>query len=169
MGRGIPQTAPKFLSPVAFADADRPAAFVPLARKGSLVDLPSWLFHKDEWVSRHPVFDGLPVGLMDYTFYGGIIPGNAWSSEQQTPAEAVAGAINTSTGYSSGLTLAIHRLGAGGFILSTLRIRETLGANPVAERLLRNLLRYAGRDAGRPVEPLPADFAETLAAIGYVH
>ena len=37
----------------------------------------------------------------------------------------------------------VYRLGAGCFVLNTLRVRENLGPNPVAERLLRNLLRYA--------------------------
>ena len=60
---------------------------------------------------------------------------------QDVPAEAVAGSINTAIGYSSGLTVAVYKLGAGRFTLNTLRIRENLGNDPVAERLLRNMLR----------------------------
>jgi hypothetical protein len=62
----------------------------------------------------------------------------------------------------------VHNLGAGHFILNTLRIRETLGKDPVAERLLRNMLRYAARDAGKPLADLPADFKAQLKAMGYV-
>ena len=56
---------------------------------------------------------------------------------------AVAGAIKASQDYSSGLMLAVYESGAGRFILNTLLIRENLGSNPAAERLLRNLLNYA--------------------------
>jgi len=37
----------------------------------------------------------------------------------------------------------VHALGHGKLILNTLRIRENLGVDPVAERLLRNMLNYA--------------------------
>jgi hypothetical protein len=36
-------------------------------------------------------------------------------------------------------------------VLSTLRIRERLEVDPVAERLLRNMLRYAGSEAKVPL------------------
>ena len=98
-----------------------------LAKKGSLTALPSWLYHKDEWAKTHPIFDGLPAGgLMDYTFYREIISDVAWTG-QDTPAEVVAGATNTSIDYSAGLTVSVHTLGAGQFILNSLLIRENLG------------------------------------------
>jgi len=49
----------------------------------------------------------------------------------------------------------------------TLVIREHLGEDPVAERLLRNMLRHATRDLNKPVAELPVDFGKTLDAIGY--
>jgi len=55
----------------------------------------------------------------------------------------MAGAIKASQDYSSGLMLAVYESDAGRFILNTLLIRENLGSNPAAERLLRNLLNYA--------------------------
>jgi hypothetical protein len=79
---------------------------------------------------------------MDYTFYREIIPDTVLVG-QDPPTEAVAGAIKASQDYSSGLMLAVYERGAGRFILNTLLIRENLGSNPVAERLLRNLLNYA--------------------------
>ena len=57
--------------------------------------------------------------------------------------------------------------GAGQFILNTLRIRDNLGTVPQAERLLRNMLRFAARDATQPLAGLPADFQEQLKAVGY--
>jgi hypothetical protein len=129
--------------------------------------LPSWLYHKDEWSKRHPIFEGMPTGgLMDYTYYREIISDSAWVG-QDVPDEIVAGATNTSIDYSAGLCLTVNHLGAGRFILNTLHIRENLTTSPVAERLLRNLLRYAGRDVQEPLAALPADFDSRLREMGY--
>ena len=79
----------------------------------------------------------------------------------------VAGSINTAMRIHSGLTVAVYNLGAGRFTLNTLRIRENLGSDPVAERLLRNMLRHAARDVNQPPADLPADFDAQLKAMGY--
>ncbi len=132
-----------FLSPEVFRKGNELTGWVPLENKGTLTDIRGWLYLKDEWAKQHPIFDGLPAGgLMDYTFYRELIPDVVWSG-QDPPAEVVAGAIKTSQGYSSGLLVAVYNLGVGRFILNTLRIRENLDSHPVAERLLRNMLRYA--------------------------
>jgi hypothetical protein len=155
-----------FLSPSIFRRGDQSVGWLPLAHKGSLAEMRSWLYLKDEWAKRHPIFDGLPCGMMDLTFYRELIPDHAWAG-QDPPAEAIAGAINTAQGYSSGLLVASYSLGAGRFVLNTLRIRENLGQHPAAERLLRNMLRYAARDAQKPPAELPADFDAQLKAMGY--
>jgi hypothetical protein len=155
-----------FLSPSVFAKGDQPTALVPLAKKGALTWLPSWLYHKDEWTKKHPIFEGLPSGgLMDYLFYREMIRDSAWVG-QDVPAEVVAGAINTANNYSAGLTVSVNNLGAGRFILNALLIRENLN-HPVADRLLLNMLRYAARDVGKPLTELPADFDAQMKAIGY--
>ena len=157
-----------FLSPDVFAEGEEPLAWLPLANKGTPTVIAGWLYLKDEWAKRHAIFDGLPAGgLMDYAFYREIIPDAVWSG-QDPPAEAVAGAIKSSQDYSSGLLVSVYELGAGRFILNTLLIRENLGQHPAAERLLRNMLRYAARDAERPPAELPADFEAQLRAIGYL-
>jgi hypothetical protein len=156
-----------FLSPEVFAKGDQPLGWLPLVNKGTWGPIPSWLYLKDEWAKNHPIFDGLPAGgLLDYTFYREIIPDAVWSG-QDPPAEAVAGAIKSSQDYSSGLLVSVYNLGAGCFILNTLRIRENLGRHPAADRLLVNLLRYAGREVNKPLADLPADFDEQLKAMGY--
>lgn len=156
-----------FLDPRVFHRHDRPTAWLPAANKGNVAGLPAWLYHKDDWCKLHPIFDGLPSpGLMDYTYYRDLIPDQAFVG-QDPPAEAVAGGINASQGYSSGLTLAVYDLGAGHFILNTLRIRETLGTHPAADRLLRNLLRYASRDAAKPLAPMSSEWEESIKRLGY--
>ncbi len=156
-----------FLSPSVFAKGDQAYGYVPLANKGSVAVLPSWLYHKDEWCKKHPIFDGLQSGdLMDYTFYREVIPDTAWVG-QQPPAEVVAGAFNSSLDYSAGLMVAVHKLGEGRFVLNTLLIRETLLHNPVAERLLRNMLIYGTGDLDKPLTNVPDDFGAQLQAMGF--
>jgi len=156
-----------FLCPEAFKKGKDAAGWVPLANKGRLANMASWVYLKDEWTKRHPIFDGLPAGgLMDYTFYREVIPDLVWAG-QDAPQEVVAGAINTSLAYGSGLLVSAHKLGAGHFILNTLRIRDNLGKDPVAERLLRNMLNYAAKQAAQPLAELPAGFEEQLRKLGY--
>jgi hypothetical protein len=132
-----------FLSPHVLEKGDQPLGWLPLENTGTATPIRGWLYLKDEWAKRHPIFDGLPAGgLMDYTFYREIIPDTVLAG-QDPPAEAVAGAIKASQDYSSGLMVAVYNYGSGRFILNTLLIRENLDANPAAERLLRNLLNYA--------------------------
>ena len=103
---------------------------------------------------------------MDHTYYREIISKSAWMG-QDVPAEVVAGMIDTSCGYNSGLSVAVFRLGEGRLTLNTLRIRENLGQDPVAERLVRNMLRHAAKDVTKPLADLPAGFDQQLKALGY--
>ncbi|MBM3498962.1 MAG: glycoside hydrolase family 2 [Armatimonadetes bacterium] len=156
-----------FLCPEVFRRGDDSAGWLPLATKGAVRGIHSWLYQKDDWAKRHPVFEGLPAGgLMDAVYYREIVPDLVMSG-QTPPSEAVCGAIKASQDYDSGLMVAAWNLGAGRFLANTLWVRESLGASPAAERLLRNMLRWAGRDAGKPAAELPADFETALAEIGY--
>jgi hypothetical protein len=156
-----------FLSPSVFRRGDDSTGWLPLENKGNVSKLMGWLYHKDEWAKTHPVFEGLPSGgMMDYAFYREIIPEIVFAG-QDPPTDAIAGANNASFDYSSGLMLAEYRLGAGRFFLNTLPIREQLSTSPVAERLLRNLLRHAAGEASQPVADLPTDFDQQLKTLGY--
>lgn len=156
-----------FLAPEVFQKGNDPVGWLPLAKKGTFAEIKSWLYLKDEWAKRHPIFEGLPSGgLMDPIFYREIIPDTAWIG-QDPPLEAVAGAIKASEDYTSGLMVSVYSLGSGRFILSNLLIRENLGTQPVAERILRNLIRYAARESLKPPTALPADFETQLQKLGY--
>ena len=156
-----------FLVPEVFQKNDKTTYWLPLANKGTRYPLDNWLYHKDDWAKNHPIFDGLPAGcILDHTVYREVLPNTVWGG-QDLPAEVVAGSINTALGYSSGLTVAVYKLGAGRFTLNTLHIREHLGNDPVAERLLRNILRHAARDTHQPLADLPVDFEAQLKAMGY--
>jgi len=55
----------------------------------------------------------------------------------------------------------------GRFVPNTLWIREQLGRDTVAERLLRNLIRYAAVHAAGATADLPPSFNEQIKAFGY--
>ena len=125
-----------------------------------------WLYHSDEWAKRHPIFEGLQAGgLMDYSYYRELIPDVVFAGIEPA-TDPVAGGINASWGYQSGLIVAVYRFGAGEFILNSLLIREHLGAHPAADRLLLNLLRFAARNTGKPPAELPNDFEAQLKPLG---
>jgi hypothetical protein len=131
------------LDPGVFKQGADSADLSALGMKGKLVKLPNVILIADYWAKRHPIFDGLPSGgLMDYGFYRDIISNLAWDREN-APGEAVAGGIVSSPMYASGLSVSVDSLGSGRVILNTLKIEANLGADPAAERLLRNLIRYA--------------------------
>ena len=156
-----------FLDQAVFDKPGQPTGWLPLANKGGIGKSLHIVYHPDQWTKRHPIFDGLPTGrIMDYTYYREIVPDPTFVG-LDPPPEAVAGGITTSYGYFSGLYVAVYDFGAGRFILNTLFIREHVGEDPVAERLIRNMLRYATRDLDKPVAELPVDFDKTLDAIGY--
>ncbi|OPZ95364.1 MAG: hypothetical protein BWY71_02261 [Planctomycetes bacterium ADurb.Bin412] len=96
-----------------------------------------------------------------------MTPTNAWVSTERIPEEVLAATIDASFGYNSGLLLSRYSLGAGEFFLNVYPIRQRLGGDPVAERMLRNLLNYAGRNISQPLSALPADFEDEMKKIGY--
>jgi hypothetical protein len=139
----------------------------PLAAKPSIGDVPTWYFRADHWAKTHSIFDGLPCGgILDYTFYREILSARVFAG-LQPPIEAVSGALDTSEGYHSELLVSVHNLGEGRFFLNSLKIRENLGQVPVAERLLRNMLNYAGRDRDKKLAELSSNFDERLRSMGY--
>lgn len=151
-----------FLTTDTYSRGQQSTGWLPLKTKGNVSGIARWLYHADEWAKRHPIFDGLQAGgLMDYGYYRELIPDVVFAGLEPA-ADPVAGSINASWGYQSGLLVAVYQLGAGEMILNSLRIRENLGQVPQAERLLRNLLRFAARDADEPLAPLPGDFAARL-------
>ncbi len=169
MARIIQGSAVVFLCSEVFADGEQPTRWLPLSGKGGFAS-GSDLYIRDEWTKQHPIFDGLPCGgLMDYTFYREIIGPLAFAG-QDPPTEIAAGAIRAAihpSGYASGCLTSTYRAGAGMFVLNTLRVRKMLNINPVAERLLRNMLNYGARDCDKPLAGLPSDFEHQLKVIGY--
>ncbi|MFV2068342.1 MAG: glycoside hydrolase family 2 protein [Pirellulales bacterium] len=153
-----------FLDPRLFAEEDHPTRWLPLKEKGTLraINVVGGFYRADDWAKNHPIFAGLPCGgIMDYLFYREILPQTAFV-DIELPSEAVCGGIRATGGnaadhYASGLHVSVHPLGAGRFILNNLKIRENLGKDPAAERLLRNMLIYASNPTDQAPKNLPSD------------
>ena len=60
--------------------------------------------------------------------------------------------------------MAVYWLGAGRFLVNTLQIHENLGEVRQADRLLRNMLRFAASDAAQPLAELRPTFHQSLKA-----
>lgn len=131
-----------FLSLDPFAEGDDATRFLPFEERGIRNQLPNWLYHKDDWAKRDPAFDGLPTAeALDYVFYREMIPVKTFNGQKPEPDRAIAGAFSTQLGYDSGLSMAEWKLGEGTMTISTWLIQENLPRHPIAERMLRNLLR----------------------------
>ena len=156
-----------FLFPDVFKAGTNAVGWLPQANKGKLGTSRGWLYRPDHWTKRHPFFEGLPSGgLMDYTFYRSLIP-DVWWKGLDAPSELAAAGIDASFNYDAGVLLAVYRVGAGRIVLNTFKIGERLGQDPVAERLLRNMLRYAAAESAQPLVDLPPDFEKQLRDMGY--
>ena len=156
-----------FLTTETYARDKASTGWLPLKEKGEVSGIARWLYHSDEWCKRHPIFEGMQSGgLMDYGYYRELIPDVAFMGIEP-PADPIAGGINAAQGYQSGLMVGRYTLGAGEFLLNSLRIRDNLGKVPQAERLLRNMLRFAERNTREPLADLPAGFDGELNAMGY--
>jgi hypothetical protein len=160
-----------FLSPNAFKRDKDTVAWLPLARKGRCYRFYDWLYHKECVAKAHPVFEGLQGrGILDWYYYGPVIPQYLFDG-QETPAEVMAAAFaagySTKGGYASGVLLGTYRFGEGRFILNTFPLLDQVGKHPAADRLLLNLVKFAGEGVGAPLRELPPGFEELLKRIGY--
>jgi Glycosyl hydrolases family 2, sugar binding domain/Glycosyl hydrolases family 2/Glycosyl hydrolases family 2, TIM barrel domain len=156
-----------FLTPETLARGNDTTGWLPLKARGRVSGIARWLYHSDEWARRHPIFEGLQAGgLMDYSLYRELIPDVVFMDIQPAD-EPVAGGINASWGYQSGLLVGVYKLGAGRLVVNSLLVRSNLGKVPQADRLLRNMLRFAACETSAPPAAPPAGFDAYLKAVGY--
>jgi hypothetical protein len=160
-----------FLSQEAFKRDKDAVAWLPLAKKGRCYRFNDSLYHLECVAKAHPVFEGLQGrGILDWYYYGPVIPHYIFDG-QEPPSEVIAAAFAAGYpvrgGYASGILLGRYGFGEGHFILNTFPILDQLDRHPAADRLLLNLVKHAGRFAGKPLAGLPTDFNDQLRLIGY--
>lgn len=160
-----------FLSPLAFKRGDNPVGWLPLVNKGQCFTFRDMLYHKECVAKAHPIFDGLqPKGVMDWDYYGPIFSRYMIDGQDHCYDVAAAGfavGINCPGGYAAGLLVGSYPYGSGHFMLNTLQILEHIDRHPAADRLLTNMITYAGHQASQERAPLPDDFEHLLTQIGY--
>jgi hypothetical protein len=102
------------------------------------------------YTRRHPIFDGLPTdGFMGQPYQNVV----AHHTISNLPEKAIAGSVSWDvirdyrgpTEWWHGTDMAVVPYGEGKMILSMLRIVVNLGTDPVADKLLFNLIEWASR------------------------
>ena len=90
---------------------------------------------------------------MDYTFYREMIPDDVFYCDE-LPQEVVAGPQMRRIWYGSSVLVGAYRFNEGRFLINSLLVRENLGKHPAADRLLRNMLRWAAARHGQAAGPV---------------
>lgn len=149
-----------FLDQLWFSDGTDATAYLPLSEKGKSI-IPNWCanyFRADYFAKKHPIFKGLPTGFLNpkvyrlvgecscygryYERYVGGVVSKMYFTPLTRPDETICAAVRTSANYTSGICVGRYNHGKGSFLLNTLRIKEFIGIDPVASRLLSNMLEY---------------------------
>jgi len=167
-----------FLSPAAFKRGEDATGWLPLVNKGRSYRFKDWVYHKECVAKEHPIFEGLQgKGVMNWEYYDQLIPHYVFDG-QDTPDDVAAASFATGyqdgtlgetfrLGYASGLLFAGYRFGQGRFFINTFPMLENLDTNPVADRMLLNIIRYAQNQTAQALEALPADLEQRFHQIGY--
>ena len=107
-------------------------------------------------VRNHPVFDGLPVDCMMGAVYENVMAQNTMRDVPGKPIVASIG-FDWYPNYDPmlrhyygpgdawwGTDLGVVPIGRGRCVVSRLRLEQNLGKDPVADRILLNMIRFAG-------------------------
>lgn len=125
--------------------------YLPFIQKGECSGYWNWLYHLDNIHKNHPVFDGIhKEGIVEYEYFDSIYPVKIYEGIEK-PSKTVCAAIGVGQtrkeGYVSGLTFGEYNYGKGRIILNTFRIIESVGHNPIADRMLFNIVKHYSRDS----------------------
>ncbi|MCF7849326.1 MAG: hypothetical protein K9M45_10775 [Kiritimatiellales bacterium] len=100
------------------------------------------------YVREHPIFEGLPAGGLMGQVYQNVAP---MTTIINLPGKAIAGSLSWDvirdyrgpSEWWHGTDLAVVSHGKGRMILSMLKLTENLGKDPVADKILFNMLDWA--------------------------
>jgi hypothetical protein len=135
-----------FISPEFFRAPD--GSWLPAGELATVVALRLPGEPIDAWATNHSIF-AQGSGLLDDRIYRELLPLSAFIDLD--PGGEVISAAHLCTihpdQHRSGVLLSIHPHGEGRIILSAFRLIENLGLDPAADRMLLDLLRFAGQQA----------------------
>ncbi|MBO7394002.1 MAG: glycoside hydrolase family 2 [Abditibacteriota bacterium] len=102
----------------------------------------AWLYMKDDFALRgHPVFEGLPTGLLNQQVYREQLRDKSWR-DTPVPDDFIAGCVTTSLGVKGGVTMGGFKYGKGMIYVNAMWLRENLSRAPLSDILILNYLKY---------------------------
>ena len=102
----------------------------------------AWLYMKDDFALRgHPVFEGLPTGLLNQQIYREQLRDKSWR-DTPVPDDFIAGCVTTSLGVKGGVTMGGFKYGKGMIYVNAMWLRENLSRAPLSDILILNYLKY---------------------------
>ena len=137
----INTSAQAFMETIQFSEDSQQSAAVNF---GSRVYIRNWLYHMDNYIADSQVFDGLSSpGLLDMDMFRLVYPDHYMvnpDKPSKTYCAAYGSGMFVENACLSALTLGEYTLGAGSVVVSTFKLLGQIGSDPVADRLLYNLL-----------------------------
>jgi hypothetical protein len=133
-----------FLSRETLADGKGVNQWIPVDQKGRQTGGhgEANVFHSDIVARDHPVFKGLPHGVLIPEIYGELLRPKARFSDITVPEDAAAVWINQNTGKTEdGLVIGIYNYHKGKFLINSFDLTGNIG-QPAADRMILNMVKY---------------------------
>jgi hypothetical protein len=98
------------------------------------------LYHKECVGKRHTILSGLQTGgVLDWRYWGQMIA-KMYLDTKETPREVIAAGFQACAKYEAGVLIGRQGLGDGEVLFNSFPVLDHVGAHPVADRLLLNLI-----------------------------
>jgi len=105
----------------------------------------NWLYHMDNYIADNTVFDGLAApGLLDMDLFRRVYPDHymiGTTRPAKTYCAAFGSGLFVQESCLGALTLGEFSFGKGSVVVNTFKLLDNIGKDPVADRILYNLLR----------------------------
>ena len=111
---------------------------------GERIFVKNWLYHMDNYIADSAVFAGLsPMGLVDMDTFRFVYP-DQYMVETEAPGRTFCAAFGSGVfardGCIAALTMGEFPFGKGHVVVNTFKILDYIDTDPVADRLLYNLI-----------------------------
>ncbi|MGM9625203.1 MAG: hypothetical protein ACI3XM_05790 [Eubacteriales bacterium] len=112
---------------------------------GNRIYVRNWLYHMDSYIADADIFTGLAdVGLVDMDLFRLVYPDHYMidtAEPHQTYCASFGSGLFAKDSCIAALTMGTFLFGKGRVTLNTFKILENIGSDPVADRLLYNLMK----------------------------
>ena len=134
------------LAETVLSEKEKSMDLLPFEPRGKYTRHTNFLYHFDVVTKRHAVFEGLDAGgIMTIGHYGSLFPEHLLT-DIKPPDNTLCAAFGVGQqlpgGTIAGVVMGEYRIGKGKVVLNTLNILENMFRNPVAERVLFNIVKH---------------------------